>query len=383
MAPISSVVLLVFSITTTVSGQLTTNFNLTADMDPLEESILTSILRSVDEKFESLSTRINTMERGLNTLQYYNLRQFRTVNTHLHTVDNLLQNLGTRLEQQDIGNGELATSLLLIKREVKNAAMMNQESFDKMAERMGSMSHELGLKVALVEKSIIKAMNDTAIQQDEVASVLREIVVSERDRTKQICSESLAKVQTRIDDLENMTINKIANFENATMSVISNMNVTIDPVNVDINATARRLLEERLQEFNDNVLDSIRFYRHTGDLVERIVGATESVADDQVKLREDIKHFLELQVNLTSGYVQNAERQDDISNVIPNDVNDIIVEKSSKNCEITSAVMEEIQLMYRNGSQVLDVIAEMTRSSQNELKPQYNSLTTKCSNSRK
>lgn len=368
MAPISSVVLLVFSITITVSGQLTTNFNLTADMDPLEESILTSILRSVDEKFESLSTRINTMERGLNTLQYYNLRQFRTVNTHLHTVDNLLQNLGTRLEQQDIGNGELATSLLLIKREVKNAAMMNQESFDKMAERMGSMSHELGLKVALVEKSIIKAMNDTAIQQDEVASVLREIVVSERDRTKQICSESLAKVQTRIDDLENMTINKIANFENATMSVISNMNVTIDPVNVDINATARRLLEERLQEFNDNVLDSIRFYRHTGDLVERIVGATESVADDQVKLREDIKHFLELQVNLTSGYVQNVEKQDDISNVIPNDVNDIIVEKSSKNCEITSAVMEEIQLMYRNGSQVLDVIAEMTRSSQNELK---------------
>lgn len=368
MAPISSVVLLVFSITTTVSGQLTTNFNLTADMDPLEESILTSILRSVDEKFESLSTRINTMERGLNTLQYYNLRQFRTVNTHLHTVDNLLQNLGTRLEQQDIGNGELATSLLLIKREVKNAAMMNQESFDKMAERMGSMSHELGMKVALVEKSIIKAMNDTAIQQDEVASVLREIVVSERDRTKQICSESLAKVQTRIDDLENMTINKIANFENATMSVISNMNVTIDPVNVDINATARRLLEERLQEFNDNVLDSIRFYRHTGDLVERIVGATESVADDQVKLREDIKHFLELQVNLTSGYVQNVEKQDDISNVIPNDVNDIIVEKSSKNCEITSAVMEEIQLMYRNGSQVLDVIAEMTRSSQNELK---------------
>lgn len=368
MAPISSVVLLVLSITTTVSGQLSTNFNLTADMDPLEESILTSILRSVDEKFESLSTRINTMERGLNTLQYYNLRQFRTVNTHLHTVDNLLQNLGTRLEQQDIGNGELATSLLLIKREVKNAAMMNQESFDKMAERMGSMSHELGLKVALVEKSIIKAMNDTAIQQDEVASVLREIVVSERDRTKQICSESLAKVQTRIDDLENMTINKIANFENATMSVISNMNVTVDPVNVDINATARRLLEERLQEFNDNVLDSIRFYRHTGDLVERIVGATESVADDQVKLREDIKHFLELQVNLTSGYVQNAERQDDISNVIPNDVNDIIVEKSSKNCEITSAVMEEIQLMYRNGSQVLDVIAEMTRSSQNELK---------------
>lgn len=368
MAPLSSVVLFVLSITTSVYGQLSTNFNLTADMDPLEESILNSILRSVDEKFESLSTRMNTMERGMNTLQYYNLRQFRTVNTHLHTVDNLLQNLGTRLEQQDIGNGELATSLLLIKREVKNAAMMNQESFDKMAERMGSMSHELGLKVALVEKSIIKAMNDTAIQQDEVASVLREIVVSERDRTKQICSESLAKVQTRIDDFENMTINRMAILENATMSVISNINVTVDPASVDINATARRLLEERLQEFNDNVLDSIRFYRHTGDLVERIVGATESVADDQVKLREDIKHFLELQVNLTSGYVQKVEGQENISNVIPNDVNDIIVEKSAKNCEITSAVMEEIQLMYRNGSQVLDVIAEMTRSSQNELK---------------
>lgn len=369
MAPLSRDILFVITIiVSSVSGQPSINSNMTADLDPLEESILGSILRSVDEKFESLSIRMNTMERGLNTLQYYNLRQFRTVNTHLHTVDNLLLNLGTRLEQQDIGNGELATSLLLMKREVKNAAMMSQESFDKMAERMGSMSQELGLKVALVEKSLTKAMNDTVIQQDEVASALREIVISERDRTKQICTESLAKVQSRIDDLENMTINKMATLENVTMNVISNMNVTVDPVSIDINATARRLLEERLQEFNDNVLDSIRFYRHTGDLVERIVGATETVADDQVKLREDIKHFLELQANLTSGYVQNVEKQEDISNVIPNDVNDIVNEKSTKKCEMTSAAVEEIQLMYRNGSQVLDLIAEMTKSSQNELK---------------
>lgn len=41
-------------------------------------------------------------------------------------------------------------------------------------------------------------------------------------------------------------INRIVNFENVMMSVISNMNVIIDFVNVDINVIVRRLLEERL-----------------------------------------------------------------------------------------------------------------------------------------
>lgn len=41
-------------------------------------------------------------------------------------------------------------------------------------------------------------------------------------------------------------INKIVNLENVMMSVISNMNVIIDFVNVDINVIVRRLLEERL-----------------------------------------------------------------------------------------------------------------------------------------
>lgn len=41
-------------------------------------------------------------------------------------------------------------------------------------------------------------------------------------------------------------INKIVNFENVMMSVISNMNVIVDFVSVDINVIVRRLLEERL-----------------------------------------------------------------------------------------------------------------------------------------
>lgn len=41
-------------------------------------------------------------------------------------------------------------------------------------------------------------------------------------------------------------INKIVNFENVMMSVISNMNVIVDFMSVDINVIVRRLLEERL-----------------------------------------------------------------------------------------------------------------------------------------
>lgn len=41
-------------------------------------------------------------------------------------------------------------------------------------------------------------------------------------------------------------INKIVNLENVMMSVISNMNVIVDFMCVDINVIVRRLLEERL-----------------------------------------------------------------------------------------------------------------------------------------
>lgn len=41
-------------------------------------------------------------------------------------------------------------------------------------------------------------------------------------------------------------INKIVNFENVMMSVISNMNVIVDFMSVDLNVIVRRLLEERL-----------------------------------------------------------------------------------------------------------------------------------------
>ncbi|XP_048755165.1 uncharacterized protein LOC125666091 [Ostrea edulis] len=363
---------LIFCLTTmhSVFCQLSPGSNSTTDIDPLEESIVKSILRTVDEKFESLSTRMISMERGISTLQYYNLRQFRTVNTHLHTLDNLLQNMHSRIEQQDVSNQEIATSVMLLKREVKNMEMMSKESFNKMDGHLVTMTRNVNKRIGHVQQSVINALNDTGVQQNEVASALREIVVSERDRTKQICSESLLKVETRIDNLQNMTMSKIEYLEGVTMNAVSNMNLTFDPVNIDINATARKLLEDRLQEFNANVLDSIKFYRHTGDLVERIVGATETVADDQTKLREDINHFMQVQVNLTKVNVQGEEKVDDeISNVINDNIDDVIEEKPpGKTCEFTSNLMDEIQLLYRNGSQVLDVIAEMTRSSQNELR---------------
>ncbi|XP_062588423.1 uncharacterized protein LOC134250087 [Saccostrea cucullata] len=370
MAKYSIINIFFLVLLTPVIGQFSVSSNVTSDLDPIEESIVNSILRTVGEKFESLSTRMSSMERGLNTLQYYNLRQFRTVNTHLHTLDNLLQNMHARVEQQEVSDRELATSVMLLKREIKNMEMTNKGSFDRIEEQMLTMSRGVHQNIGNVQKSIINALNETVSQQGEVANVLREIVVSERDRTKQICSDSLLKVETRIDNFQNLTMNKIAYLENVTLNAIDNMNVTLDSVNVDINATARRLLEERLQEFNDNVLDSIRFYRHTGDLVERIVGATETVAEDQTQLREDIRHFLEVQVNLTKGNVQDGIKQEDQTlSEISNKTNKIENNKSTeKSCDFTSTLMEEIQLLYRNGSQVLDIIAEMTRSSQNELR---------------
>ena len=62
-----------------------------------ENNVLSSILRIVDHKFDTLSTRLTTMERAINGLQFYNIRQFRSVSTKIQSTTGILERLGAQV----------------------------------------------------------------------------------------------------------------------------------------------------------------------------------------------------------------------------------------------------------------------------------------------
>jgi flagellar biosynthesis/type III secretory pathway chaperone len=81
----------------------------------LDRTVVDSVLKIVDDKFDSLSERISSLERAVNGLQYYNVRQFKVVNTNLNTVDKTLQFMNSQVGLMDVENKGLKISMDLVK----------------------------------------------------------------------------------------------------------------------------------------------------------------------------------------------------------------------------------------------------------------------------
>ena len=57
--------------------------------DSLEDTVFADMLRIVDDKFDSLSARISILERSINSLNFYNVRQFRHIHESLDQSNDL------------------------------------------------------------------------------------------------------------------------------------------------------------------------------------------------------------------------------------------------------------------------------------------------------
>ena len=234
-----------------IQGKESPTQNISNEIDPFEESVVNAMLRIVDEKFDSLSTRMTSMERALTSLQYYNLRQFRTVNTHLHALDTLLQSIHGRVGQQDLNSKEMATSVSLLKREIKNMELLNNNAFGNIEISLENVNKDVAAKFEAVQSSIEIAINNTGtgsgIRTDKLST-------SDSSNEHSVCLNVVSRVEEKVDNLSNFTLRA---FENLTSELTRE----------DGNRTEKRMLMRSLIEVNDNVQQSIAFYRHTGDLV--------------------------------------------------------------------------------------------------------------------
>ena len=93
--------------------------------DQLDRTVVDSVLKTVDDKFDSLSERISSLERAVNGLQYYNVRQFKVVTTNLNSVNKILQALNSQVGNTGNGNNDVKNEVTEIKQEIKSLQTSN------------------------------------------------------------------------------------------------------------------------------------------------------------------------------------------------------------------------------------------------------------------
>lgn len=354
----------------------------TKSLNPIDTFLLDSMLKIVDEKFNTLSERISILERGISNLQYYNVRSFRVVNTHLHTLDSLLHGLHAEVMDGNSRHQDIERSVASVHKGVEDLQSFNTGMFEAMEkslvhfqDNMNANFNEFGKYIESNTVTVGSLKNATLRLWSQVDNLRGEARVM-KNKTEMLqnmitelatnLSESVVSGSGDVEDLGNyreMTVSETrmsftcervleyleSKFEpcaNARRNHTLNASVSIDNLEEFRNESGTLL--RALAQVNGNVLQSISYYRHTGDLVERMVGNTEAIREEQVQIREDLE---EIFMNSTL-YLMNQTKspsEKDIGSI------------SSK------GILEDLRTMTRNGTHLVEILTDLATISSSSI----------------
>lgn len=161
-------------------------------VDSVDKYLLDGILNIVDEKFSSLNTRLMTMERGVNNLQYYSVRSFRVVNTHLHAIDTILHSMNNQLTQNENQNLLLEQAVGNIKTEMSDLQSMNSGVFQAIEQNLVHFHTDMQNRITEVKQDV-----------EQVSSNVDQLRNSARDarRNIEILQEGQSHVINNLGDI--------------------------------------------------------------------------------------------------------------------------------------------------------------------------------------
>ncbi|XP_046340855.2 uncharacterized protein LOC124121822 [Haliotis rufescens] len=166
--------------------------------DKLEEAVITSLLKIVDEKFDTLSSRIAQMERALNGLQFFNIRQFRGVTNTLQTTAALTQAMHSKLGTNDLETRTLKSTVTRIGHDMSSLKETNSKMFQ-----------QLERSIVYINRNIEKKTNELMTALDGLDFGGREERGPEEEATEQAytgrqetvlnCTVDIKVLEERID----------------------------------------------------------------------------------------------------------------------------------------------------------------------------------------
>ncbi|KAL4222102.1 Neurotrypsin [Mactra antiquata] len=434
---------------TTTTPQPTTSRK--ESLDPTDRYLLDGLLDIVDEKFSTLSKRLMTLERGVNNLQYYNVRSFRVVNTHLHAVDTILHTMHSQVNQIE-ENGKVFEQVIgAVKDEVIDLQTMNSGMFQAIEQNLIHFHTDLAAKIndvkdniestngnlkqltnetggikdqveivkqsqddlyqnaaanavitsELLENSLtsINIVTNTANELKDSMKISKEINTTLMDITKSVSAITVGTFEIKQSVESALSNISIATVEGEEMDEANNYlefksknsrthltcgkllealdeklkNITI--VNVDNNKKSKdtqptksidskefknqtRKLMRALSTVNENIYQSVTLYRHTGNLIERVIADTEQIATEQVRLREELLSYL-----MNGTFDLFNQSLPDMAAIIASRQEEPVKIKNGSQCTMSKSFVDELLKLSFNGSQIIELLTELATTS--------------------
>ncbi|KAL3832391.1 hypothetical protein ACJMK2_024039 [Sinanodonta woodiana] len=351
-------------------------------LNPVDTFLLDSMLKIVDEKFNTLSARITTLERGISNLQYYNVRSFRVVNTHLHTIDTLLHGLHAEVIDGNSRHKDIERSVASVHKGVEDLQSLNTGMFEAMEknlvhfqDNMNANFNDFGkyiesntLAVGSLKNATLrlwshvedlrdeaKVMNKkTETLQDvvtELATNISEYVISGSGDVKDLGNyQEMTVSETRMS----FTCERVLEYLESKFELCANaprndtMNASVSKENLEELRNESGTLLRALAQVNDNILQSINYYRHTGDLVERMVGNTEAIREEQVQIREDLDEII---MNSTL-YLLNQTKS---------------TNEKDPGSILSKSILDDLRTITKNGTNLVEILTDLATISSSSI----------------
>jgi hypothetical protein len=103
-------------------------------------------------------------------------------------------------------------------------------------------------------------------------------------------------------------------------------------------------------------------------ILSSIFSNIETVAEDQMIIREDLREFLEKQINISAC---NTPYKDNIvksASKIPLNMRNTVQSEKLSQCEIPISAITEFKHVLKNGSQLVELVTDLAQTSQISLK---------------
>ncbi|KAK0070436.1 hypothetical protein Bpfe_000419 [Biomphalaria pfeifferi] len=368
----------------------------------LEDTVVTDMLRIVDNKFDTLTTRITSLERAVSNLQFYSIRQFRQINGRLQNSENGQDALSKQVGQLEVGGQAMKISLSLLSRDMT-----------ELKTSSSSIVTELESSVAFINENIDKQINYVkTLVDDTVAKLSHETyqIISkqyenftdftQKELEQRNCTVDLTGItqyfDAKLDDMEiskqnlmGSTPKKIKNVESEEKSELAELAELKDTVETKFEAfkTSKNVRDKSdesgiskeesemdkqvmsaLTNMTEMVLQATSFLRNTGELLERIVSNTDLIASSQTEITQKCKS---LQLPRQP---QNDEFE--VFNTVPGSVSNEGHNQFSQTAwqPFSKDLAWKFANILQNGSQLLEVLSDLAQLSSVSLTQATNSL---------
>ncbi|XP_076465528.1 uncharacterized protein LOC143297203 [Babylonia areolata] len=322
--------------------------------DSLEETVLEEMLRIVDQKFDSLSARISVLERSVNSLNFYSVRQFReiadSIETSTATMEGLRAHLGkvdrdTRSVKAAVSHTGrdinviksdvidvksdvkvVKTDVGAVKKEVEVLTSDSLKMFDDIANSIVYFNENVGEKtddLKAMMKEAVSTMTVRAGAEDEDSTVIiRHLQDLDLTRPRN-CNVNFRPLEERIDlrfaEMKRQTHTHFVDLINAGTSDSESEQQKSTDSTAEPTRTPEAENEESEREgggrdgekvmrllanMTQNVMEAVSYFRHTGAMMERLLHTTHTIKEEQSRLRYDVVEASRL---LSTGHTEGAE----------------------------------------------------------------------------